>query len=292
MLTFPEINPIAFKIGPLAVHWYGIMYLIGFAGGWWLGMVRARRPDSRLSPEQVTDALFYVALGVVLGGRMGFALFYGWDRLLADPLMLFRVWDGGMSFHGGFLGVLVAMGLFKLKHHKRFFDLMDFVAPLVTIGLGAGRLGNFINGELWGRVTDVPWAMVFPRAGTEPRHPSQLYEFLLEGVVLFIILWTFSAKPRPRMAVSGLFAFCYGVFRFTVEFFRQPDWFMGDDGFIAFGWLTTGQLLSLPMIATGAGLLWWAYRKNTPNIKSNGTKTREINITEPTLSDQQNQARG
>jgi phosphatidylglycerol:prolipoprotein diacylglycerol transferase len=268
MLTFPEFDPVAFKIGPLAVHWYGLMYLIGFAGGWWLGMVRARQPHSGWTPEQVTDALFYVALGVVLGGRVGYTLFYGWDTLLEDPLMLFRIWQGGMSFHGGFLGVMFAMWLFKRKHHKKFFDLMDYVAPLVTIGLGAGRLGNFINGELWGRVTHVPWGMVFPQAGPEPRHPSQLYEFFLEGVLLFIILWTFSAKPRPRMAVSGLFALCYGVFRFVVEFFRQPDSFMGHGGFIAFGWLTMGQLLSVPMILVGAGLLWWAYHKNAPKINN------------------------
>ena len=279
MLTFPEFNPIAFKIGSLAVHWYGIMYLIGFAGGWWLGLARAQRPDSGWTPEQVTDALFYVALGVVLGGRIGFMLFYGWDTLLHDPLTVFHIWQGGMSFHGGFLGVMFAMWLFKRKHHKHFFDLMDFVAPLVTIGLGAGRLGNFINGELWGRVSHVPWAMVFPQAGREPRHPSQLYEFFLEGIVLFIILWTFSAKPRPRMAVSGLFALCYGIFRFTVEFFRQPDAFMGDGGFIAFGWLTMGQLLCIPMMLVGAGLLWWAYYKNAPKIKSTGLETKE-----PTLN--------
>jgi len=302
MLTYPELNPVAFHIGPLPVHWYGLMYLVGFAGGWWLGTVRARRPNSDWTPEQVTDGLFYVALGVVLGGRVGFTLFYGWDALLDDPLMLFRIWDGGMSFHGGFLGVMFAMWLFNRKYHKRFFDLMDYVAPLVTIGLGAGRLGNFINGELWGRVSDVPWAMVFPQAGPEPRHPSQLYEFFLEGVVLFIILWMFSAKPRPRMAVSGLFALCYGVFRFAVEFFRQPDWFMGDNGFIAFGWLTTGQLLSLPMVAVGAALLWWAYHKNKPTIETNDSKTTDTTknvitttvttTNEPTLSGQQNQARG
>ncbi|KPJ92135.1 MAG: prolipoprotein diacylglyceryl transferase [Gammaproteobacteria bacterium SG8_11] len=260
MLRFPEIDPVAFEIGPLAVHWYGLMYLVGFAGGWWLGMVRAKRPDSGWVPEQVTDALFYVALGVVLGGRIGYVLFYASDELFADPLVLLRLWEGGMSFHGGFLGVLLGMWWFTRKYGKKFFDVMDFVAPLATIGLGAGRLGNFFNGELWGRVSDAPWAMVFPGAGALPRHPSQLYEFLLEGVALFIILWTFSAKPRPRMAVSGLFSLCYGVFRFGVEFFRQPDAHMGDSGFIAFGWLTTGQLLSAPMILVGAALLWWAYQ--------------------------------
>jgi phosphatidylglycerol:prolipoprotein diacylglycerol transferase len=263
MLTFPEFNPVAFEIGPVQVHWYGLMYLVGFAGGWGLAMLRAAKPGSGWTTEQVTDGLFYVALGVVLGGRIGYVLFYATGELLSDPLLLFRVWEGGMSFHGGFLGVLAGMWWFTRKYHKKFFDVMDFVAPLVTIGLGAGRLGNFINGELWGRISDVPWAMVFPQAGPEPRHPSQLYEFLLEGVVLFIILWTFSAKPRPRMAVSGLFSLGYGSFRFMVEFFRQPDAFMGNDGFIAWGWLTMGQLLSLPMILLGAGLLWWAYHHNT-----------------------------
>ncbi|WP_455204933.1 prolipoprotein diacylglyceryl transferase [Kaarinaea lacus] len=260
MLTFPEFDPVAVHIGPLKVHWYGLMYLVGFLGGWWLGMVRAKKPNSGWTPEQISDMLFYVALGVVLGGRIGYTLFYALDKFISDPLMLFRVWEGGMSFHGGFLGVIVAMLLFKRKHHKTFFGVMDFIAPLVTIGLGAGRLGNFINGELWGRTTDVPWGMVFPHAGLEPRHPSQLYQFLLEGLLLFLILWFFSAKPRPRMAVSGLFALCYGLFRFFVEFFRQPDAHMGDGGFIAFGWLTMGQLLSLPMVLLGVGLLWWAYR--------------------------------
>lgn len=263
MLMYPEFDPVALQIGPLKVHWYGIMYLIGFAGGWWLGTVQAKRPNSGWTSEQVSDMLFYVALGVVLGGRVGYTFFYGLDRFLADPLMIFRVWEGGMSFHGGFLGVMLAMWLFKRKHGKTFFDTMDFVAPCVTIGLGAGRLGNFINGELWGRVTDVPWGMVFPNAGPEPRHMSQLYQFLTEGVLLFLILWFFSRKPRPRMAVSGLFALCYGLFRFFTEFFRQPDAHMGDGGFIAFGWLTQGQLLSFPMIILGAGLLWWAYNKNT-----------------------------
>lgn len=263
MLAFPQFDPVAFELGPLQVHWYGLMYLVGFAGGWGLAMLRARQPHSGWTAEQVTDGLFYVALGVVLGGRVGYALFYATGELFSDPLMLLRIWEGGMSFHGGFLGVMLGMWWFTRKYRKKFFAVMDFVAPLVTIGLGAGRLGNFINGELWGRVTTMPWGMEFPLAGPEPRHPSQLYEFFLEGVVLFIILWLFSSKPRPRMAVSGLFSLCYGSFRFFVEFFRQPDLQMGDGGFIAFGWLTTGQLLSVPMILAGAGLLWWAYHKKS-----------------------------
>lgn len=260
MLPYPEIDPIAVQIGPLKVHWYGIMYLIGFAAAWWLGTRRAKAPDSEWSPDQLSDLIFYGALGAVLGGRIGYTLFYVGEKFLSDPLMIFRVWEGGMSFHGGFLGVLFAMFVYGQKQKRKFFDVMDFLAPLTPIGLGAGRIGNFINGELWGRVTDAPWGMVFPGAGTQPRHPSQLYEFFLEGIVLFIILWLFSAKKRPRMAVSGVFALGYGLFRFTVEFARQPDAHLN---FIAFDWLTMGQLLSTPMIILGIVLLWLAYNKNT-----------------------------
>jgi phosphatidylglycerol:prolipoprotein diacylglycerol transferase len=263
MLTYPKFDPVAIHIGPLKVHWYGIMYLVGFAAAWWLGLRRAKQPDSGWEPEQISDLIFYGALGAVLGGRIGYTLFYAGDRFLADPLMIFRVWEGGMSFHGGFLGVLFAMFIYAQKQKRKFFAVMDFLAPLAPIGLGAGRLGNFINGELWGRPTDLPWGMVFPGAGPQPRHPSQLYEFLLEGVVLFLIVWFYSAKPRPRMAVSGVFAVFYGLFRFLVEFVRQPD---AQLQFIAFGWLTMGQLLSAPMIILGIGLLWWAYKHNTsPN---------------------------
>jgi len=260
MLTYPEIDPVAIAIGPLKVHWYGIMYLVGFTAAWWLGMRRARKPGSTWSAEQMSDLIFYGALGAVLGGRIGYTLFYAGDKFISDPLMIFRVWEGGMSFHGGFLGVMFAMLVYAQRQKRKFFDVMDFLAPLTPIGLGMGRLGNFVNGELWGRVTDVPWAMVFPGAGNQPRHPSQLYEFLLEGVVLFLIVWFYSANKRPRMAVSGVFALCYGLFRFLVEFVRQPDIQLN---FIAFGWLTMGQLLSTPMIMLGVGLLWWAYNKNT-----------------------------
>ncbi|MCF7980583.1 MAG: prolipoprotein diacylglyceryl transferase [Pseudomonadales bacterium] len=254
MLTYPNINPVALSLGPLKVHWYGLMYLIGFAAAWWLARLRSRRADSPLKETQISDLIFYGALGVVIGGRFGYVLFYHFDYFLAKPLWLFYVWEGGMSFHGGLLGVITALFIYSRKLGINVFALTDFIAPMVPIGLGAGRIGNFIGGELWGRVSDVPWAMVFPNAGNLPRHPSQLYQFALEGVVLFTILWWYSAKPRPRLQVSGLFLIGYGLSRFTAEFFRQPDAHLG---FIAFGWLTMGQLLTLPMI--GVGLFLMAY---------------------------------
>jgi phosphatidylglycerol:prolipoprotein diacylglycerol transferase len=261
MLTYPEIDPVAFSIGPIHVHWYGIMYLIGFAAAWWLGQRRTAVPDSIFKAEQVSDLIFYGALGAVLGGRLGYVLFYDLGAYLAEPLNIIKIWQGGMSFHGGLLGVLVAMWLFAKKSGLTFFQVTDFIAPLVPIGLGAGRIGNFINGELWGRVSDVPWAMVFPdpRAGLLPRHPSQLYEAFLEGVLLFVILWLYSGKTRPKMAVSGMFLFCYGMFRFILEFTRMPD---AQIGYIAFDWLTMGQILSAPMVLAGGGLVWWAYKYN------------------------------
>ncbi len=222
--------------------------------------------------EEIGDLVFYGALGTILGGRLGYILFYDLPAYLAEPLNIFKIWQGGMSFHGGLIGVTVALALFARRTGKRFFQVTDFVAPMVPIGLGAGRLGNFINGELWGRVTDVPWAMIFPdpRAGLLPRHPSQLYEALLEGLLLFIILWIYSSRPRPTMAVSGLFLVGYGTFRFLVEFTRTPD---AQLGFIAFDWLTMGQALSAPMVVIGAAMMGWAYRQdrrrtNTANVKS------------------------
>lgn len=259
MIQFPNIDPVAISLGPVKVHWYGLMYLTAFAAAWWLGIRRARQDYTPLKEEHVSDLIFYGALGVVLGGRVGYVLFYNFGKFLSDPIMLIRVWEGGMSFHGGFLGVMVAMWFYARKLDITYFALMDFVAPLVPIGLAAGRFGNFINGELWGRVTDLPWGIVFPGAGAAPRHPSQLYELLLEGLLLFIVVWFFSRKPRPVMAVSGVFAMCYGLFRFTVEFARQPDAHLG---FLAFDWLTMGQLLSFPMILIGLFLLWLAYYKN------------------------------
>ncbi len=254
-----DINPLALELGPLKIHWYGLMYLIGFGAAWWLGHYRARKAGSGWTEQQVSDLVFWSAVGVILGGRMGYVLFYNFDYFLQHPLWLFAVWEGGMSFHGGLIGVLVVLALFAHRHGKTFFEIGDFVAPLVPIGLGAGRLGNFIGGEVWGRVTDVPWAVIFPRAGDGlPRHPSQLYEMALEGVVLFVLLWWYSASPRPRMAVSGLFLLGYGAFRSLVELVREPD---GHLGFIAFDWLTMGQLLSLPMVLLGALLLLLAYRR-------------------------------
>jgi len=255
-----DINPLALELGPLKIHWYGLMYLIGFGAAWWLGTLRARRTGSGWTEQQVSDLVFWGAVGVILGGRAGYVLFYNFDYFLQDPLWLFAVWQGGMSFHGGLLGVLVVLAVFAHRNRKSFFEIGDFVAPLVPIGLGAGRLGNFIGGEVWGRATDVPWAVIFPRSGDNlPRHPSQLYEMLLEGLALFALLWWYSAKPRPRMAVSGLFLLGYGGFRSLVELVREPD---GHLGFIAFDWLTMGQLLSLPMILLGALLMLLAYRRD------------------------------
>lgn len=263
MLAYPAIDPVAVSLGPLKVHWYGLMYVVGFVGAWWLGRRRADRLG--LKPDDIGDMLFYGALGVVLGGRIGYALFYGLDQLLADPLWIFQVWDGGMSFHGGLLGVLLAALLFARKHQLAFFQLTDFIAPLVPIGLGAGRIGNFINHELPGRVTDVPWALVFPGMGGKGRHPSSLYEFFLEGIVLFGMLWVISMTPRRRGFISGLFLVLYGAFRFLVEFVRRPD---PQLGFIAFDWLTMGQLLSLPMILAGAALIAWSRKNGIDDARS------------------------
>lgn len=254
-----NIDPIALDLGFMQIHWYGLMYLIAFATAFGLGSYRAKQPNSGWTTEQVSDLIFWGAMGVVLGGRMGYVLFYNFDQFLTDPLWLFAVWEGGMSFHGGLIGVLVVLWVFGRRYDKSFFQMGDFVAPLVPIGLGVGRVGNFIGGELWGRAADVPWAVVFPRAGDGiGRHPSQLYEALLEGLVMFAVLWWFSAKPRPRMAASAMFLILYGVFRSAVEFFREPD---AHIGYIAFGWLTKGQLLSLPMIVIGLLFFYWAYQK-------------------------------
>lgn len=258
MLHYPDLNPIAVKLGPIAVHWYGLMYLLSFFLGWLLGMYRAKKSNGVWSSDSITDVIFYVAIGVIIGGRVGYMILYDLPGLLGHPLSLFMVWDGGMSFHGGFLGVLCAMWFFCRKKKKSFFTVTDFIAPIVPIGLAAGRIGNFINGELWGRVTTVPWGMVYPNAGPLPRHPSELYEFLLEGVLLFLMLWIFSAKARPKMAVSALFLLGYGCVRIFCEFFRVPD---PQYGYVLWGWVTVGQLYSLPMVIVGAWLLWFSYKR-------------------------------
>jgi phosphatidylglycerol:prolipoprotein diacylglycerol transferase len=258
MFYLPTFDPVAFRVGALKVHWYGLMYLIGFLGAWVLAVVRARKPNSGWTPDQLGDLIFCLALGVILGGRLGYVLFYNAPYYLAHPGSIFAVWDGGMSFHGGLLGVVVAIFIYSRSHGRCFGDVSDYIAPLVPIGLGAGRLGNFINGELVGRRTGLPWGVIYPNAGPYPRHPNEIYEFLLEGVVLFIILWLFSGKPRQRFAISALFLLCYGVFRFFIEFFRQPD---PQLGFLAWHWVTMGQVLSLPMVLIGGGALLWIYRK-------------------------------
>ena len=254
----PTIDPVAISLGPVKIHWYGLMYVVGFLALWFFASRRAKQPDSGWTAEQVSDFVFYGALGVILGGRLGYMLFYNLPHYLAHPLDVFKVWQGGMSFHGGLIGVLLAMLYFARKTGKTFFTVADFFAPWVPIGLGLGRLGNFINHELWGRTTDGPWGMVFREAGPLPRHPSQLYQAALEGLALFVILWLFARKPRPTASVSGLFLICYGLFRILAEFVREPD---PQLGYLAFGWLTMGQVLSVPMILFGVGLMVWAYKK-------------------------------
>jgi phosphatidylglycerol:prolipoprotein diacylglycerol transferase len=254
MIRYPDIDPVALELGPLAIRWYGLMYIVGFAIAWALARHRAKRPGSGWTPEQVDDLIFYCALGVIVGGRIGSILFYNFDGWLRDPLVLFRIWEGGMSFHGGLLGVLLAVWLYGRKLGKTFFQVGDFVAPLAPLGLACGRVGNFINGELWGKPTDAPWGFLVD--GTV-RHASQLYQASLEGVTLFVILWLYSARRPPEKAVSGMFLLGYGVFRFAVEFVRLPD---AHIGYLAWGWLTMGQLLSLPLIVFGLVLLWLAYR--------------------------------
>ena len=269
MLTYPHINPIAvsigpiFGVGPLRVHWYGIMYLIGFAAGWWLARYRARRPGSTWVPLDVDDLIFYSAIGVIVGGRIGWCIFYGHEVIAESWLNVFHIWDGGMSFHGGMLGVLVAGMVFARVKHKKIFDVLDFLAPLPGIGLLFGRFGNFINGELWGKPTDLPWGFGVPNAQgiLISRHPSQLYEAGLEGLVLFVILWWFTSRPRPQLAPLGLFLLVYGCGRFVVEWVRLPD---ANIGYLAGEWLTMGMLLTTPMIFLGAATMIYAYRRKAP----------------------------
>ncbi len=263
MLPYPAIDPVAVSFGPVRLHWYGVMYIAAFLAAGLLVRSRAARPGSGWTADQVDALATWAMLGVVLGARLGYILFYDLDTYLADPLEVFRVWNGGMSFHGGLVGVLSAALWWSLRHKKRFLDVTDFVAPLVPPGLFFGRLGNFINGELWGKVTTVDWGMVFPGAGELPRHPTQLYEAGLEGLLLFTILWVYSRKPRPLGAVSGLFAVLYALCRIGVEFFRLPD---PQLGYLFFGWVTMGQVLCLPLLLAGVLLLAHAaYEKRHPS---------------------------
>ncbi len=278
-MHYPAIDPIIVAVGPLAVRWYGLAYLAGFALCWWLGTRRARQPGSGWSAEAVSDLVFYGAVGAVIGGRIGYVFFYGFDQLLRDPLWLFRVWDGGMSFHGGLLGVLIAVWWFGRNTNRTFFQVSDFLAPLVAPGLGFGRLGNFANTELPGRATESAFGMIYPCSadairGINPlctgqweafaRHPSPLYQAFAEGLLLFVIVWLVSARPRPAGVVSGVFLAGYGVMRFATEFFRQPDSHLG---YLAFDWLTMGQLLSLPMVIVGILMALYARRFFEPQTR-------------------------
>lgn len=260
MLEYPSIDPVAIAYGPVQIRWYGICYIVGILSAWWLMNVRIQSPQYDWDREQIADLVFYATLGIIVGGRLGSVLFYNLPYYLENPLDVFKIWQGGMAFHGGLVGVIAAIWMYTRSIGKSFFNAADLIAPMVPIGLGAGRIGNFINGELWGKTSDVPWAMVFPHV--QPlgvaRHPSQIYEALLEGVALFILLWWFSSKPRPRMSISGLFLLAYGIFRFSVEFLREPD---AHIGYIVFNWVTMGQVLSLPMMIAGGIMVWWAYRK-------------------------------
>lgn len=253
MIIHPNFDPVALSIGALTVHWYGLMYLLGFFVGGMLGRYRAAKSDRNWQSHEITDVVFYGALGVIAGGRLGYVVFYSPLFYLHNPLSVFALWDGGMSFHGGLLGVAVAMWLYARKTRRHFLAVGDFIAPLCIPGLGFGRLGNFINQELWGRTTDVPWAVWFHTMPDAPRHPSQLYEFMLEGVLLFVIVWWYSSRYRPLGRVCGMFLLGYGSFRFLVEFFRQPDAHLGA---VALDWVSMGQLLSLPMIGFGLYFLW------------------------------------
>jgi len=272
-LSYPNIDPVAIDLGPLQVHWYGLMYLLGFLAAFLLGQQRAQRTGSPISKEQVGDMIYFCAIGVIIGGRLGYVFFYNFDKFLDDPIWLLKIWEGGMAFHGGLMGVMTAIVLYARKIGCTFFQLLDFIAPLVPIGLGLGRLGNFIGAELWGRATNVSWGMIFP---TDPeqlvRHPSQLYQFALEGVLFFCILWFYSSKPRPAASVSGMFMIFYGIFRFLVEFVREPD---AHIGFIAWGWLTKGQLLSFPMILIGVGFIIYAYKYNMDTLAVSQAKGKK-----------------
>ena len=258
MWHYPQFDPIAISLGPVSIHWYALSYLVGISLAWWSLGFRSQRYNLGWSKEAESDVIFYGVLGVILGGRIGYMLFYGYESLADNPLLIFQLWKGGMSFHGGMIGVFVALYIYARKTKRSFFEVADFIAPCIPFGLGCGRLGNFINGELPGRVTEVPWAAIYP-GDIIGRHPSSLYQALLEGPVLLAILWVFASKQRPRMAISGVFLISYGLLRFTTEFFREPDNHMG---FVAFRWMTQGQLLCLPMVLFGCLFLYFAYQRN------------------------------
>ncbi len=270
MIQYPSFNPIAVEIGPfgdfgpLKIHWYGIMYLIAFAAAWWLGRLRAKKPGSTWKPADIDDFMFFAMLGTILGGRLGYVFFYGLSFWAKDALYPFKVWDGGMSFHGGLLGVMIAIAIFAVRRKRKVADVFDFAAPLPGIGLLAGRIGNFINGELWGKETTVPWGF---QVNETVRHATQLYEAALEGLVLFVVLWWFTSKPRPRLAPAGLFLIMYGAGRFIVEFWRLPDDHLNpaEHGYLFGGWFTMGMLLTLPMLLVGFTLMIMAYKRREPS---------------------------
>jgi phosphatidylglycerol---prolipoprotein diacylglyceryl transferase len=259
MLTHPGFDPVALALGPLKIHWYGLMYLIGFYGAWWLGTRRARLPHFDWPRDRVTDLLFFIVMGTILGGRLGYTLFYGFEGFLQDPISLLRIWEGGMSFHGGLIGVTIAMAWFARSRGLHLFEVADFTAPLIPFGLLTGRIGNFINGELYGAPTTLPWGMIFPGAGPEPRHPSMLYEAFLEGLVMLALLWWYGRKPRPAPAVAGLFLVLYASFRSLVETVRLPDAHIG----YLYGtdWFTMGMQLCIPMFIAGVALMVYAHRR-------------------------------
>ena len=255
MLTYPEIDPVIFSIGFLKIRWYGLMYLLGFVVAIMLAKARTKKLWSPVKYSEVDDLIFYCMLGVILGGRFGYVVFYGWQQLVSDPLYVFRIMEGGMSFHGGLIGVIVALWLYGRKINKDMITMMDFVAPIVPLGLGFGRIGNFINGELWGKPTNVAWSF---KVNGVSLHATQLYEAFLEGLVLFLILWIFTDKERPKMQSSALFLIGYGIFRFFIEFYRVPDAHLN---YLAFGWVTMGQILTAPMIIIGMTMFILANNK-------------------------------
>ena len=258
MLTYPEIDPVIFSIGFLKIRWYGLMYLLGFVVAIMLAKARTKKLWSPVKYSEVDDLIFYCMLGVILGGRLGYVVFYGWQQLVSDPLYVFRIMEGGMSFHGGLIGVIVALWLYGRKINKDMITMMDFVAPIVPLGLGFGRIGNFINGELWGKPTDVAWSF---KVNGISLHATQLYEAFLEGLVLFLILWFFTEKERPKMHSSAVFLIGYGIFRFFIEFYRVPDAHLN---YLAFGWVTMGQMLTAPMIIIG--IMMFILAKNKEKV--------------------------